>query len=103
MSKTDAPTANLGNGIYILNQGDGAGSSIKYNSTLTLYNYSTKALIPDQYKVANGTQIGAIGNDMEIYGSKMYIVATISGVVDILDPKTSKLIKQDSLLIPNYI
>src|SRR5579872_6935267 len=84
-------------GIYILNQGTGYGSSLKYNSTLTYYNYAPKTLIPDQYSAANGTPIGGLGNDVEIYGSKMYIVATISSVIDIVDPKTSKLIKQDSI------
>lgn len=100
--KADAAPANR-DGLYILNQGSGVGSSIGYNSTLTYYNYATKMLIPDQYSVANGTRIGAIGNDVEIYGSKMYIVATISSVVDIVDPKTSKLIKQDSLITSNYV
>jgi YVTN family beta-propeller protein len=93
----------LGNGIFILNQGSGYGSNIQYNSSLTFYNQSTKALVADQFSVANAMGIGAIGNDMAIYGSKMYIVATISSVVDIVDPKTARLIKQDSLLINNYV
>jgi YVTN family beta-propeller protein len=102
MPTTNNPN-NLGSGIFILNQGSGIGSSIKYNSSLTFYNQSTKALIADAYSVANTMGIGAIGNDMAIYGSKMYIVATISSVVDIVDPRTARLIKQDSLLISNYV
>src|ERR1700693_5670123 len=90
-------------GTFILNQGNGFGSSIKYNSSLTFYNQSTKELITDEYSIANAMGIGAVGNDMAIYGSKLYIVATISSVVDILDPKTARLIKQDSLVISNYI
>jgi YVTN family beta-propeller protein len=89
------------NGIYILNQGDGYGSSIKYNSTLTYYNYVPKTLVLDKYSAANGESIGALGNDIELYGSKMYLIASVSSVIDILDPKTSKLIKQDSLVNDN--
>src|SRR5258708_39980473 len=92
-----------GSGIFILNQGSGFGGSIGYNSSLTFYNQVTKALIADEYSVANAMGIGAIGNDMAIYGSKMYIVATISSVVDIVDPGTARLIKQDSLVIVNYV
>jgi YVTN family beta-propeller protein len=89
------------NGIYILNQGDGYGGSLKYNSTLTYYNYVPKTLIPDRYSAANGKPIGGDGNDVEIYGSKMYLLASTSNVIDIVDPKTSKLIKQDSLVNDN--
>jgi hypothetical protein len=42
-----------GSGIFILNQGNGFGSNIKYNSSLTYYNQSTKTLIADEYSVAN--------------------------------------------------
>ena len=94
---------NLGSGIFILNQGNGFGSSIKYNSSLTFYNQATNTLIADEYSVANAMGIGAVGNDMAMYGSKMYIVATISSVVDIVDPRTARLIKQDSLVINNYV
>jgi hypothetical protein len=90
------------NGIYVLNQGGNGPSSLTY------YNIASKTLIPDEYTTANGTQIGAAGNDMEIYGSKMYIVVTNefitgSNVVDIVDAKTSKLIKQVSFAISSII
>jgi YVTN family beta-propeller protein len=83
--KTGGPSAAPVSGIYILNQGD-------FNITpgsLTYYNMAAKALVPDQFSMANGKQTSD-GNDIAIYGSKMYIVG--SGV-DIADPKTSKLIK----------
>jgi YVTN family beta-propeller protein len=80
-------------GIYILNQG-GFGSN---NSTLTYYDYATKQLTADLYKTINGTDLGDTGNDAEIYGSKMYIVVNVSSVVDVVNAKTGKLIKQNSL------
>lgn len=81
-------------GIYILNQG-GFNSN---NSTLTYYDYTTKQLTADLFKSANGTGLGDTGNDAEIYGSKMYIVVNVSNVVDVVNAKTGKLIKQDSLV-----
>src|SRR5437879_3740531 len=87
------PTATRA-GVYVLNQG-GFQSN---NSTLTYYNYSTKQLTADLYKSVNGTDLGDTGNDAEIYGSKMYIVVNVSNVVDIVNAKTGKLIKQDSLI-----
>ncbi|MDB5144489.1 MAG: hypothetical protein JWQ66_3202 [Mucilaginibacter sp.] len=87
------PTAQRA-GVYILNQG-GFGSN---NSTLTYYDYTTKQLTADLYKAVNGTDLGDTGNDAEIYGSKMYIVVNVSNVVDIVNAKTGKLIKQDSLV-----
>lgn len=82
-------------GIYILNQG-GLGEN---NSTLTYYDYTSKQLYPDLYATANsGATLGDVGNDVEIYGGKMYIVVNNSNVVDIVNPRTAKLIKQDSLV-----
>jgi YVTN family beta-propeller protein len=90
---TGTPTAARA-GVYILNQGD-FGSN---NSTLTYYDYTTKQLTADLYKAVNGTDLGDTGNDAEIYGSKMYIVIDVSNVVDVVNAKTGKLIKQDSLV-----
>jgi YVTN family beta-propeller protein len=93
--KTNAPTAvAIPNGIYILNQGQLYGA----NSSLTSYNIASKTLVPDQYGTANGASLGITANDIEIYGSKMYIAVTNSSVVDIVDTKTAKLIKQDSIV-----
>ena len=57
-----------------------------------------KTSTADLYKTVNGTDLGDTGNDAEIYGSKMYIVVNVSNVVDVVNAKTGKLIKQDSLV-----
>jgi YVTN family beta-propeller protein len=72
-------------GIYVLNKGDFYSSP----GSLTYYNIASKALVSDQYSLANGIQTNN-GNDIAIYGSKMYIIG--SGV-DVADSKTSGLIK----------
>src|ERR1700744_2632393 len=81
-------------GLYFLNLGEEGVSSLSF------YNLNTKQIITDQYHTANGQALGMDGNDIEIYGSKMYIVVTNSNVVNIVNPQTGKLIKQDSLINP---
>jgi YVTN family beta-propeller protein len=94
VGNSGTPTAQRA-GIYILNQG-GLGDN---NSSLTYYDYTSKQLYPDLFATANpGVPLGDVANDIGIYGSKMYIVVNNSNVVDIVNPKTAKLIKQDSLL-----
>src|SRR5277367_3022335 len=86
-------------GLYILNdERDLSGPPFYSASTLSFYNLSTRQVTPDQYYSANGKTLGYTGNDMEIYGSKMYITVTNSGIVDIGNAKTGRLVKQDSLL-----
>lgn len=89
----DKPTAERA-GVYVLNQG-GIQSN---NSTLTYYDYTTKQLTPDLYSLVNGAGLGDTGNDAEIYGAKMYIVVNYSSVVEIVNAKTGKLIKQISFV-----
>ncbi len=82
------PTAQVA-GVYVLNQGGDAG-------TITYYDYTTKVTTPDIFTTANGKGVGSIPNDLKIYGSKMYIVVDLSKVINVVDPKTAKLIKQIS-------
>ncbi|WP_428331368.1 DUF5074 domain-containing protein [Mucilaginibacter sp.] len=91
--KSDTPTAVTRAGLYILNQGNFGGN----NSTLTYYDYTTKQLTADFFSSVNGSKLGDTGNDIEIYGSKMYITVNNSNRVDVVNAKTGKLIKQDSL------
>jgi YVTN family beta-propeller protein len=77
-------------GIYVLNEGNIHAN----NSTLTYYNYTTKAVTPDIFASVNGQGIGDTGNDIQVYGSKMYIVVNVSSTLEVVDPKTAKSIKQ---------
>jgi len=82
------------NGIYVLNQGIFNDN----NSTLSFYSYTSAQVIPDIFNAANIRGLGDTGNDVEIYGSKMYIVVNVSSTIEVVDKKTTKSIKQIKLL-----
>ena len=80
-------------GFYVLNQ----GLFNDNNSTLSFYDYSSKQVTADIFSSVNGRGLGDTGNDIEIYGSKMYIVVNISSTIEVLNPKTAKSIRQIKL------
>jgi YVTN family beta-propeller protein len=95
---TDTPTAQRA-GLYVLNQG-GFGSN---NSTLTYYDYTSKSLVADQFFTANSAKLGDTGNDLGVYGAKIFIVVNNSNVIDVVNAKTAKLIKQITLNQPRSV
>jgi len=94
----DTPTAQRA-GLYILNQGDFGAN----NSTLTYYDYTSKVLVADQFLTTNTTKLGDTGNDLGVYGAKMFIVVNNSNVVDVVAAKGAKLIKQITLNQPRSV
>jgi YVTN family beta-propeller protein len=84
-------------GFYVLNQ----GLFNDNNSTLSFYSYTSKQVIPDIFSSVNSRGLGDTGNDIEIYGSKMYIVVNISSTIEVVDRKTAKSIKQIKLFNGN--
>jgi len=86
-------------GVYVLNQ----GNFNQNNSTLTYYDYRAKTTTPDLYQSANGSKLGDTGNDVGVYGSKMYIIANNSNRVNITDAKTAKLTKQITIAQPRFV
>jgi hypothetical protein len=88
-------------GLFILNDERDLGGPPYYStSTLSFYNFSTRKVTPDLYNTVNGKTLGYTGSDMEIYGSKMYIAVSNSSVIDIVNAKTGKAIKEVACLIP---
>jgi YVTN family beta-propeller protein len=88
--KVTPVTAPVTDGLYVLNQGIFNDN----NSTLSFYDYTSKQVTPDIFSSANGRGLGDTGNDIEIYGSKMYIVVNVSSTIEVVDAKTAKSIKQ---------
>ncbi|MGY3212742.1 YncE family protein [Mucilaginibacter sp. HD30] len=86
-------------GVYVLNQGNFTNT----NSTLTYYDYLAKTTSPDIYQSANGKKIGDTGNDVGIYGSKMYLVMNGSNLVTVANAKTAVLTKQITIASPRFV
>ena len=96
--KIDDPEFTSIKGFYLLNEGN-MGSN---KSTLDFYDYETGTYHRNIYAVVNPTvpkELGDVGNDLKIYGSKMYAVINSSNKVEVMDAKTAKRIGQ--IDIPN--
>lgn len=98
-SKNDPVFTAPTQGVYVLNQGNiGKG-----NSTLSYFDYVTQTTSPDIFQSANGQKIGDTGNDIGIYGSKMYVVVNYSNLLTIANANTAKSIKSISIQSPRFV
>lgn len=85
-------------GFYLLNEGN-MGSN---KATLDYYSFETGEYTRNIYAETNPTvpkEMGDVGNDIAIYGSKLYAVINCSGKVEVMDYKTAKRITK--IDIPN--
>ncbi len=83
---------------------DGATSSRLYilseglihlnNSTLALYDFDTRTTATDWFGAVNGRRLGDTANDMGVYGSKLYLVVSTSGLVEVTDKLSGRSLKQ---------
>lgn len=92
----------LRNGFYLLNEGN-MGMNL---STLDYYDRSTgvyKSNIYSQINPGATKELGDVGNDIGIYGSKLYAVINMSDKVDVLDIHSAKRIGQISIRNCRYI
>lgn len=93
-----APVQNGFRGFYLLNEGN-MGSN---KSTLDYFDFTTGVYQRNIYAAINPTvpkELGDVGNDMAIYGSKLYAVINASNKVEVMDARTAKRIGQ--IEIPN--
>jgi len=85
-------------GFYLLNEGN-MGSN---KSTLDYYDYETGTYQRNIYVSANPNvpkELGDVGNDLLIYGSKMYAVINCSNKIEVMNAKTAQRIAK--IDIPN--
>ena len=80
-------------GVYVLSE----GLFNSNNTTLTYYNFATSTATTDFFASSNGSGLGDTGNDMIIYGGKMYIVMNQSSYLEVADATTAKNIKKIDL------
>lgn len=85
-------------GFYLLNEGN-MGSN---KATLDYFDFATGKYKENIYAEANPTvvkELGDVGNDIQVYGGKLYVVINVSNKVEVLDVATAKRIGQ--IEIPN--
>jgi hypothetical protein len=76
-------------GIYLLNSGKMGNN----NASLSYYDFTSKKVTSNLFASLNGKKIGDTGNDMVIYGGKMYIGVTNSSIIFVTD-LSGKLLKE---------
>lgn len=85
-------------GFYLLNEGN-MGSN---KSTLDYFDYETGEYSRNIFGFANPNvpkELGDVGNDLKIYGSKLYAVINCSNKIEVMDATTAKRLGQ--IDIPN--
>lgn len=89
-------------GFYLLNE----GAMNTNKSTLDYYDYQTGIYHRNIYAERNPSvvkELGDIGNDIKIYGSKLYAVINGSNKIEVMDVKTTKRIKTISVENARYM
>ena len=79
-------------GFYLLNE----GNMNMNKASLDYFDYATGKYRRNIYGQANPDAtlgLGDVGNDLGIYGSKLYAVINISNKVEVMDVKTTKRLK----------
>jgi DNA-binding beta-propeller fold protein YncE len=89
-------------GMYLLNE----GNMNMNKASLDFVNFRTGVYQRNIYNQANPSVtkgLGDVGNDIGIYGSKMYVVVNISNKVEVLDVKTAKKLAQIDITNCRYV
>jgi DNA-binding beta-propeller fold protein YncE len=89
-------------GLYLLNE----GNMNMNKASLDFVNFRTGVYERNIYNQANPSVtkgLGDVGNDIGIYGSKMYVVVNISNKVEVLDVKSAKKLAQIDITNCRYV
>ena len=84
--------------FYLLNEGAWGAN----NASLDFYDYQTTEYSLNIFSGINPNVVGGlgdVGNDLMIYGGKLYAVINVSGLVEVMDAKTAQHIGE--VEIPN--
>ena len=89
-------------GFYLLNEGN-MGSN---KSTLDYYDFFTATYMRNIYAEVNPDvpkELGDVGNDLQIYGGRLYAVINCSNKVEVMDARTCRRIGQVDIPNCRYI
>lgn len=104
---TDVPVSPGGGkgpvkGFFLLNEGN-MGSN---KASLDYYDYETGVYTRNIYAERNPgvvKELGDVGNDLQIYGNRLYAVINCSNLVEVMDVETARHIGQVSIPNCRYI
>jgi len=85
-------------GFFLLNEGN-MGSN---KATLDYFDYETGVYTKNIYAERNPEivkELGDVGNDIQIYGNKLYAVINCSNLIEVMDVKTAKHVA--TVTVPN--
>lgn len=91
--KDDNPapeTPKVTTGLYIMSEGNFNANE----AMLSYYSFSENKATTDFYRNVNGNDLGGVGNDILLYGGKIYMVVNVSSYVQVADAFTAKAIKK---------
>lgn len=100
--ETQVGADSLRNGFYLLNEGN-MGMNL---ATLDYYNSATGIYSSNIYSRINPgatKELGDVGNDLQIYGGKLYAVIALSDKVEVMDLHSAKRIGQINVPSCRYI
>jgi hypothetical protein len=89
-------------GFYLLNEGN-MGSN---KATLDYFDFTTGMYTKNMYAATNPqvvSELGDVGNDIQIYGNKLYVIVNASGIVEVMDATTAKHIGSIAIANCRYI
>ena len=89
-------------GFYLLNEGNMSSNK----ASLDYYDYKTGVYKRNIYSQANPEAtlgLGDVGNDIAVYGNKIYAVINNSNKVEVMDAKTAKRLKVIDLKNGRYV
>ena len=89
-------------GFFLLNEGN-MGSN---KATLDYFDYATGVYTKNIYAERNPgvvKELGDVGNDLQVYGGKLYAVINCSHFVEVMDLRTARHITQISIPNCRYI
>lgn len=89
-------------GFFLLNEGNMGNNKC----TLDYFDYETGTYTKNIYAERNPgvvKELGDVGNDIQIYGEKLYVVINCSHFIEVMDVNTAKHITQISIPNCRYI
>lgn len=95
--ETNEQVSSISEGYLVLNE----GLFNQNNASLTWYDVKTRNVTLDVFQTNNQRGLGDTGNDMIRYGNKIYVVVNVSSIIEVLDAKTLKSMKQIPMIAGN--